>query len=50
MHLLDAWARLPDYPHTVASVWSLSIQQLSDRALALLGMHEPLIHKQMMCI
>ena len=39
MDVLGEWKGLPpDYPHTVATTWSLSIQQLSDQALAVLGL------------
>jgi hypothetical protein len=38
MHALGGWKGMrPEYPHTVATTWTLSIQQLSDKALAVLG-------------
>jgi hypothetical protein len=38
MRALGEWKGVkPEYPHTVATTWTLSIQQLSDQALAVLG-------------
>jgi hypothetical protein len=39
MRALGEWKGVkPEYPHTVATTWTLSIQQLSDQALAVLGL------------
>ncbi len=39
MDVLGEWKGIPpDYPYTAATTWSLSIQQLSDQALAVLGL------------